>query len=159
MTFAFDILYFHTCIKWRVTRLRSYWAVFCILLCGNEMATVDEELVKIIITSFALLGLDDSKVNKVCLDVYEEHFKANLLNSFQDLIFLNLLVQYSIYKLNTRYKHLHALNLASWTKCLLIFCISARVLMVFDQQIFLITMTSYTFLTSRVQRHFTSMLS
>lgn len=46
-------------------------------------ATIDQGLVKKVLDSFISLGLDNSKLNKTCLDVYEEQFEVPFLDATQ----------------------------------------------------------------------------
>jgi cullin 1 len=42
---------------------------------------IDEGIVKKVVDSFVSLGLDDSEVNKVCLDVYKAHFEPAFMDA------------------------------------------------------------------------------
>jgi cullin 1 len=43
--------------------------------------TIDQGLVKKVVDSFVLLGLDDTDANKTCLDIYKEHFEIPFIES------------------------------------------------------------------------------
>lgn len=43
--------------------------------------TIDQGLVKKVVDSFVSLGLDDTDINKACLDVYKEHFEVPFIDA------------------------------------------------------------------------------
>lgn len=46
--------------------------------------TVDPGLLKKVVDSFVSLGIDETDTNKVCLDVYEEHFENPFINATKE---------------------------------------------------------------------------
>ncbi|KAF7299052.1 CULLIN-2 domain-containing protein [Mycena indigotica] len=66
-------------IQRRNTKLAS--AILRLVELQRHGETIDQGLVKKVVDSLVLLGLDEADPNKACLDVYKEHFEMPFLES------------------------------------------------------------------------------